>query len=202
MNKEMSTGIILICIGVILMALFGALGNYYIQKGRSKSAVENQKIILEKISDSKKEILKSSASIHKEPTLSINSKNGIEIKDTTSGPYFWLCLESLNAGSTNFELDCFILAEYKNGSTKLHPTELIPKNSEILTKAYRGLIPFDENIISLYLYINGTYSNLSQSANYKIDKLYNYRHEEGITYQRVGTDQEKVLGVIENLSKK
>lgn len=93
----MTTGIILICVGVIIMALFGALGNYYIQKGRSKSAADNQKIILEKISDAQKEILKNSASIYKEPTLMINGNRGIEIKETTSGPYFWLCLASLKS---------------------------------------------------------------------------------------------------------
>lgn len=198
----MTTGIILICIGVIIMALFGAWGNYYIQKGRSKSAADNQKIILEKISDSEKKILKNSASIYKEPTLSINGNKGIEIKETTSGLYFWLCLESLNAGSTNFELKSYILAEYKDGSTKLDSIELIPKNSEILTKAYRGLLPFNENITNLYLYVKGTYSNLSQSANYQIDKLYCYNIEEGITYQRVGPDRERVLGIIEKLFEK
>ena len=46
MNKKMMTGIIYIAIGIILMAIFGAIGNYHIQKARTESAKSNKDEIL------------------------------------------------------------------------------------------------------------------------------------------------------------
>ncbi len=185
----MVTGIILILTGVVLMGLFGALGNYYIQKANSSSSKKNQTIILEKIASSKEEIIKNSVNSLKEPKISIPSEKGIEIK----GSHFWLCIESLNAGSTNYKLESHVVAEYEDGLNKVFQIELLPENQEILTKAYRALIPYDKDIKVIYLNIKGSYTNLSQSANYQINKLFHYDVKTGLTYGRGGIDRERVL---------
>ena len=63
----MMTGIIYIAIGVILMAIFGAIGNYHIQKARTESAKSNKDDILSNQDSIKNTVLESQS----------NSKNEI-----------------------------------------------------------------------------------------------------------------------------
>lgn len=72
MNSNMIIGIVLIATGIILMALFGAWGNYYIQKGRTEKGKEQTKEINTKQDSVKTEILDS-----------INSKSAASLKEAS-----------------------------------------------------------------------------------------------------------------------
>lgn len=197
MNKFIIIGIILIGAGALAAAVLGSLGHFYIQKGRSLAAENSQILILDSISEFQKNILKSHQETMKDPSLGLISKNGIEIKETTGGPYFWVGIISRNAGSTNFELNNTIVLKYRNGRIKKININLLPKNVELWNKAYRALIPYDENVTDLLLNLKGTYTNLRNTSTYKVDHFYQYSVKEKTTTQFLYPDLDSAIKELE-----
>lgn len=125
--------------------------------------------------------------------ISINSNSGITIQQTTSGPHFWIQIDSLGGGSTRFKIKSVLLLVYNDGSVRLAKIDLFVKNEKIPHRFYRSLWPFDPSIKEIYLHLRGSYSNLSQSTKYRIDDLYHFKPNEGITRKLLGDGRKEVL---------
>ena len=136
-----------------------------------------------------------------DPIISINGITGIEIKNTTTGPHFWICIESLKAGSSNFKVQSLVVAEYQDGTFKSFNRKLLPRFTKNLIKTYQSLIPFDENIVRIYIYLKGTYKDLSETKTYKLDDLYYYDCESETTYGKIDNQRPKIISLMQELNK-
>lgn len=77
MNNNILTGIILIAIGLIIAAIFGGIGNYYIQKGRTDKTKEGTNEVTDSITTSEERVTSKIESTAQD----IIEKNELEAED-------------------------------------------------------------------------------------------------------------------------
>ncbi|NAS10598.1 hypothetical protein [Poritiphilus flavus] len=112
-----------------------------------------------------------------------------------------ITIESLGAGSTNFNIQCYLLIEFENGLKKLEKPIFLREYSIIMTTMHSPLTNTTKDVKELYLYINGTYSNLSLSKNYKVDYLWSYDKARNETLGREGGIKTKIVNEIYEIAK-
>ncbi len=133
----------------------------------------------------------------KDPILTISTINGIFLYEKTNPPYFRVNVQSINSGSTNFNIDSYILTYYSEGSPHLSKKDLFPKNAKIITKASIPLPKMDpQKVKSIFLYLKGTYTNLSNTKSYSIDDLFHYNHATSKTMGLTGHERDDIIKVI------
>lgn len=134
----------------------------------------------------------------KEPILSISTFSGIQLYEKWSPPVYRLHLESLNAGSTNFDLELFTLSEYQDGSYIFKNQVKLPANSKIITVVYIPLvIERIDKLKRIYILLRGTYTNLSGSKTYKADFLWDYDVKTKNGFDIHGSKRVKVIKEME-----
>ncbi len=110
-----------------------------------------------------------------DPVLLIRS-NGIYFKTTAdSMNIYTIRLTSFDAGSTNFDISCYILAQFIDGTYDFGKMNFpgggqIPKNGICTT----DLLPTKIKCNKIYVYLKGTYTTLDNIKTYKIDTVYEY----------------------------
>lgn len=132
----------------------------------------------------------------KDPTILINTEDGI----TLAKNHYRVEIESNAAGSTNFNINCYLLIELNDGRRILEKPQIFFPEAKIMTKMYAPLTTTTKNINEFYLYMTGEYSNMSISKNYTIDFLYRYNPKEGKTWGMVGPSKKLILDIIDSLN--
>ena len=102
---------------------------------------------------------------------------------------------------SNFKVQSLVVAEYQDGTFKSFNRKLLPRFTKNLVKTYQSLIPFDENIVRIYIYLKGTYKDLSETKTYKLDDLYYYDCESETTYGKLDNQRPKIISLMQELNK-
>lgn len=131
-----------------------------------------------------------------DPVLGVYSNKGIY----RTGNQYRLQLRSEKATSTNFDIKFLILYQPKNSPYKiLEKNNLLSKGSKITHIADIPLLKTSDSITDFYLYLKGSYSNLSKSKTYIIDDVYYYDYEDYQTYMMPDWRKEKFLQILKKL---
>lgn len=172
--------------------LFGDLSNAFAKQNLKLDTLENTII---RIKDSTNIV---NNFVQDDPVLLIPS-NGIEyISDEKN---FKISLRSSVAGSSNFDIICYLLTKYKDGYDltrfNLFPDYLkIPKDSNWET--WYSANHYDQIEIQ-YIYLIGKYTTVDKSKSYIIDDVY----ENDISKKKVcllyNTERKKVLDIIRSV---
>ena len=180
--------------------------------GKSHSA--SVKEITKAIHESKEELKNNTQSIVVDPYIHL-APNGIymvspeDIKKPEKGydenfNHYRILFDRNPAIAANIKIDTKLLFEFKDKSEieyEMHPLELFDNLDEFpigKIDAPLGRSMKTINVLNLYVYLKGTYTNFSGTNSYKIDKLYRFNPESNKTMQPV-KDREKILGIIEKL---
>lgn len=135
-----------------------------------------------------------------EPFLEIGSI--YEANDPSGGKYYRINVVSKNAPSKNFNITLKAWLEYKNGDTKGIYFDLLPSESR-LDKNTTVLRPLrytnTENLKIIYIYIQGSYTNLLGNNKFYIDEMM-YKDLTGKMKGNmlVGQQKQKMVNFFEN----
>lgn len=112
-----------------------------------------------------------------EPVLFIK-QNGIYIKESTNlSKHYAIEFVSQDAGSTNFQIECYILSEHLDKTNHLSRMNFftkkmrLPKNS-VWKSGYRSINSKECSLI--YFYLKGQYSTLDNKKTIKIQDIYQF----------------------------
>ncbi|MEQ1797360.1 MAG: hypothetical protein ABL872_05370 [Lacibacter sp.] len=115
-----------------------------------------------------------------------------------------LSFKSVDAGSSGFDVVCYILTEDKNGydlsKFNLFPKGLkIPKNSSWTTGYGTNDMPSPKTI---HIYVKGTYQNADGTKKYKIDNVYEYSSIDNKTSLLLNKARERIIAIIKSVPDK
>lgn len=109
------------------------------------------------------------------PLLMLNPHDEIKLEDSITGKYS-VSLISLEASSTNFNVRCYYVMQFKNDILKycgndnaLSKNLILPANLPLTYDFYYKI-----RCDNIFLQLKGTYSNIANSKTFKIDYLYRY----------------------------
>ena len=132
----------------------------------------------------------------KDPTILVSSEpsewSGIYLLEDR----YSITIESHGAGSTNFNIEFYVLIKFNDGSKKIEKPLLFVPSTKILTKMRATLTTTTKDIKELYFYMTGSYSNLSMSKNYTVDYLGHYDPVKKITFGLTGNTKKQILDEI------
>ncbi|WP_158845070.1 hypothetical protein [Algibacter sp. L1A34] len=143
--------------------------------------------------------------VEKDPILHLDmGGKGIHIIMYENDPYFRVDFRCDDAGSTNFNIKSYVLIQFENDNYILEKPYLFYKSLKLsnTSTASMPLSKTVENVKEMYLYISGTYTNLSQSKSYNIDDVYRYESMTKNTRGMVFSDKQRVINLINQALKK
>ncbi|HMG83084.1 MAG TPA: hypothetical protein VK559_08610 [Ferruginibacter sp.] len=134
-----------------------------------------------------------------DPTLLV-SEDGVFPKDSTkqNGEYF-IQFQSIGAGSTNFNIMCYMLTEDVNGNYDLTKPDFFHNNLKIpLHKAWQvGFGSPDYPLPKeIYFYLKGTYTTLDGTKSYNIDDMYDYGADDNHVSIPLNPERNRILELI------
>ena len=111
-----------------------------------------------------------------DPVILIDS-NGIYLREKKDRSInYGIAFRSYDAGSTNYDIICYLLTEHPDGKYDVSKLNFFPKKLRI-PKNGKWATGFGSNIIdakNIYIYLKGKYTTLDETKVYYIDDLYNY----------------------------
>jgi hypothetical protein len=91
----------------------------------------------------------------KDPTILINSKSGDWSGIKFRNGRYYITIESHGAGSTNFNIECYLLIEFNDGTKKIEKPILFLPSAKIMTKMRGVLTTTTTDVKELYFYTKG-----------------------------------------------
>lgn len=130
-----------------------------------------------------------------EPVLSIIDNNAIAFTNN----HFRIDFESKGANSTNFDINCKLLIEFNNDSLLLQYPKIFFKETVILWKVNAPLTNTIKNVKNLFIYMKGTYSNLSLTKTFQFDQVVQYNAETKLTSLLIDKRRELIISLMKDL---
>lgn len=138
-----------------------------------------------------------------DPVLSI-AGSGVLLTDTVNKHYS-IEFISVDAGSTNFDIKCYLLTEFTDGSYDVSRAIFFPKKMS-LPKNGKWTSGFSTNIskkaANIYFYVIGKFTTLDGTKSYDVDDVYDFEVKAKHTSILVGKAREEQIKIIRSVPEK
>lgn len=137
-----------------------------------------------------------------DPVVRINS-DGVFYKEKRNGiDIYGLKIMSVDAGSTNHKILCYLLSEFSDGQYDLSRMNVFPQSLKIPKDrnwecSFRNDVKADGNRI--YIYLKGSYTTLDSVKTYQVDDLYFYDKKDNKCSMLLNAKRNEILKIIQRV---